>query len=48
MQNNPSLDLNLLKNQVSGKAPKLVSADNRIVLKCYTHEEYLFYEYFKN
>ena len=36
----------LFKHQVSGKAPKLVTSDNKMVLKCFVKPEYEFYNYF--
>lgn len=40
--------LSLYKHQVSGKAPKMVTPDNKIILKCFVKEEELFYNYFSN
>lgn len=38
--------LSLYKHQVSGKAPKMVTPDNKIILKCFVSQEEAFYNYF--
>lgn len=36
----------LFKHQVSGKAPKLATPDNKLILKCYLPQEDHFYSHF--
>lgn len=36
----------LYQHQVSGKAPKLVTPDQKLILKCFIDLEYKFYQHF--